>query len=155
MATKKPNQSLEQEEEISSQENLWFPGNLVALPSCTFYEIIINSTTINLLISFCFTLSLFSWFSLVKMVICLLWETSLVDTFQLLISLSKQFAPGSSSKVLITSANSRIQVVDGIDLVHKFKGINKIRQIVFICCCYFSFFIIYLHENAWYMKFLS
>ena len=27
-------------------------------------------------------------------------------------------------------AVSRIQVVDGIDLVHKFKGINKIHQIV-------------------------
>lgn len=33
-----------------------------------------------------------------------------------------QFAPGSSSEVLITSADSRIRVVDGIDLVHKFKG---------------------------------
>ncbi|KAF3965150.1 hypothetical protein CMV_010636 [Castanea mollissima] len=32
-----------------------------------------------------------------------------------------QFAPGSSLKVLITSANLRIQVVDSIDLVHKFK----------------------------------
>ncbi|KAG4386090.1 hypothetical protein GLYMA_12G222100v4 [Glycine max] len=33
-----------------------------------------------------------------------------------------QFAPGSSSEVLITSADSRIRVVDGVDLVHKFKG---------------------------------
>ena len=47
-----------------------------------------------------------------------------------LISLSKQFAPGSSSIVLITSVDSQIRVVDGIDLVHKFKGINKIHQIV-------------------------
>ena len=54
----------------------------------------------------------------------------MVDTFQLLISLSKQFAPGSSSEVLITSADSRIRVVDGVDLVQKFKGINKIHQIV-------------------------
>lgn len=36
--------------------------------------------------------------------------------------LLQQFAPGSSSKVLITSADSRIRVVDGIDLVHKLKG---------------------------------
>lgn len=36
-----------------------------------------------------------------------------------------QFAPGSSSEVLITSADSRIRVVDGIDLVHKFKGLNN------------------------------
>ncbi|KAL6196477.1 hypothetical protein ACLB2K_032092 [Fragaria x ananassa] len=33
-----------------------------------------------------------------------------------------QFAPGSSSEVLVTSADSRIRVVDGVDLVHKFKG---------------------------------
>lgn len=33
-----------------------------------------------------------------------------------------QFAPGSTSEVLITSADSRIRVVDGVDLVHKFKG---------------------------------
>ncbi|XP_020971306.1 uncharacterized WD repeat-containing protein C18H10.05-like [Arachis ipaensis] len=32
-----------------------------------------------------------------------------------------QFAPGSSSEVLITSADSRIRVVDGVDLVQKFK----------------------------------
>jgi hypothetical protein len=35
-----------------------------------------------------------------------------------------QFLPGSSSKVLITSADSRIRVVDGFELVHKFKGIK-------------------------------
>ncbi|XP_073012634.1 uncharacterized protein [Typha latifolia] len=33
-----------------------------------------------------------------------------------------QFAPGSSSEVLITSADSRIRVVNGVELVHKFKG---------------------------------
>ncbi|KAK6946748.1 WD40 repeat [Dillenia turbinata] len=33
-----------------------------------------------------------------------------------------QFAPGSSSEVIITSADSRIRVIDGVDLVHKFKG---------------------------------
>lgn len=36
-----------------------------------------------------------------------------------------QFAPGSSSEVLVTSADSRIRVVDGIDLVHKFKGFRN------------------------------
>ncbi|KAL4390589.1 hypothetical protein AHAS_Ahas03G0160200 [Arachis hypogaea] len=41
-----------------------------------------------------------------------------------------QFAPGSSSEVLITSSDSRIRVVDGIDLVHKFKGFrNSTSQI--------------------------
>ncbi|KAJ6838286.1 WD repeat-containing protein 44-like [Iris pallida] len=36
-----------------------------------------------------------------------------------------QFAPGSSSEVLITSADSRIRVVDGTELVHKFKGFRN------------------------------
>ncbi|KAE9585210.1 hypothetical protein Lal_00018191 [Lupinus albus] len=36
-----------------------------------------------------------------------------------------QFAQGSSSEVLITSADSRIRVVDGVDLVHKFKGFRN------------------------------
>ncbi|KAJ8764688.1 hypothetical protein K2173_007776 [Erythroxylum novogranatense] len=41
-----------------------------------------------------------------------------------------QFVPGSSLEVLITSADSRIRVVNGIDLVHKFKGFrNTNRQI--------------------------
>lgn len=34
----------------------------------------------------------------------------------------QQFAPGSSSEVLITSADSRIRVVNGDEFVHKFKG---------------------------------
>ncbi|KAL5571443.1 hypothetical protein UlMin_021040 [Ulmus minor] len=36
-----------------------------------------------------------------------------------------QFAPGSSSEVLITSSDSRIRVVDGSELVHKFKGFRN------------------------------
>uniref|UniRef100_A0A6M2EQ46 Anaphase-promoting complex subunit 4 WD40 domain-containing protein n=1 Tax=Populus davidiana TaxID=266767 RepID=A0A6M2EQ46_9ROSI len=36
-----------------------------------------------------------------------------------------QFAPGSSSEVLITSADSRIRVIDGFDLVQKFKGFRN------------------------------
>ncbi|OVA13209.1 WD40 repeat [Macleaya cordata] len=36
-----------------------------------------------------------------------------------------QFAPGSSSEVIITSADSRIRVIDGVDLVHKFKGFRN------------------------------
>ncbi|KAM3204051.1 WD repeat-containing protein 44 [Capsicum annuum] len=41
-----------------------------------------------------------------------------------------QFVPGSMSQVLITSADSRIRVVDGADLFHKFKGFrNTSRQI--------------------------
>ncbi|KAG8386296.1 hypothetical protein BUALT_Bualt03G0134300 [Buddleja alternifolia] len=36
-----------------------------------------------------------------------------------------QFAPGSTSEVLVTSADSRIRVVDGVDLAHKFKGFRN------------------------------
>ncbi|GAA0174575.1 hypothetical protein LIER_27942 [Lithospermum erythrorhizon] len=36
-----------------------------------------------------------------------------------------QFVPGSSSEVLITSADSRIRVVEGVELIHKFKGMLK------------------------------
>ncbi|CAN4117718.1 unnamed protein product [Withania somnifera] len=41
-----------------------------------------------------------------------------------------QFVPGSMSQVLITSADSRIRVIDDADLFHKFKGFrNTSRQI--------------------------
>lgn len=36
-----------------------------------------------------------------------------------------QFATGSSTEVLVTSADSRIRVIDGVDLVHKFKGFRN------------------------------
>ncbi|CAH8363459.1 unnamed protein product [Eruca vesicaria subsp. sativa] len=36
-----------------------------------------------------------------------------------------QFVAGSSSEVLVTSADSRARVVDGVDLVHKFKGFRN------------------------------
>ncbi|KAJ4746909.1 Transducin/WD40 repeat-like superfamily protein [Rhynchospora pubera] len=44
-----------------------------------------------------------------------------------------QFAPGSSSKVLITSADSRIRVIDGVDLVHKFKGFRNTSSQITAC----------------------
>ncbi|KAJ6822729.1 WD repeat-containing protein 44-like [Iris pallida] len=36
-----------------------------------------------------------------------------------------QFAPGSSSEVLVTSADSRIRVIEDTELVHKFKGFRN------------------------------
>ncbi|KAG6478680.1 WD repeat-containing protein 44-like [Zingiber officinale] len=36
-----------------------------------------------------------------------------------------QFAPGSSSKVLVTSADSRVRVIDNNEQVHKFKGFRN------------------------------
>ncbi|XP_021894694.1 WD repeat-containing protein 44 isoform X1 [Carica papaya] len=52
-----------------------------------------------------------------------------------------QFAPGSSSEVLITSADSRVRVIEGVDLVHKFKGKKHVSLcsllfIVYIMCDY-------------------
>ncbi|KAJ1408527.1 WD40-repeat-containing domain [Sesbania bispinosa] len=44
-----------------------------------------------------------------------------------------QFAPGSSSEVLITSADSRIRVVGGVDLVHKFKGFRNTNSQISAC----------------------
>uniref|UniRef100_A0A7N0SW58 WD repeat-containing protein 44 n=1 Tax=Kalanchoe fedtschenkoi TaxID=63787 RepID=A0A7N0SW58_KALFE len=36
-----------------------------------------------------------------------------------------QFTAGSQSEVLVTSADSRVRVIDGVDLVHKFKGFRN------------------------------
>ncbi|KAM0063339.1 putative transcription factor WD40-like family [Helianthus debilis subsp. tardiflorus] len=44
-----------------------------------------------------------------------------------------QFAPGSKSEVLITSADSRIRVVDDVDLVHKFKGFRNTNSQISAC----------------------
>ncbi|XP_047333718.1 WD repeat-containing protein 44-like [Impatiens glandulifera] len=44
-----------------------------------------------------------------------------------------QFAPGSSSEVLVTSADSRIRVVDGVDLVHKFRGFRNTNSQISAC----------------------
>ncbi|KAG6385463.1 hypothetical protein SASPL_154298 [Salvia splendens] len=52
--------------------------------------------------------------------------TGLVIESLLIISnlcfLIAQFAPGSTSEFIVTSADSRVQVIDGVDIVHKFKG---------------------------------
>ncbi|KAL5207225.1 hypothetical protein ABZP36_031660 [Zizania latifolia] len=44
-----------------------------------------------------------------------------------------QFVPGSSSKVIITSADSRIRVVDGFELVCKFKGFRNTSSQISAC----------------------
>ncbi|KAF4367131.1 hypothetical protein F8388_006439 [Cannabis sativa] len=64
-------------------------------------------------------------FQVLGTTVALSLSMSLLDSFQLLISFSEQFAPGSSSEVLITSSDSRIRVVDNVDLVHKFKGFRN------------------------------
>ncbi|KAL6844190.1 hypothetical protein ACP4OV_025863 [Aristida adscensionis] len=69
-----------------------------------------------------------------------------------------QFAPGSSSEVLITSADSRIRVVNGNELVHKFKGFrNTSSQIsasvapngkYVVCASEDSHVYIWRHDNS-------
>ncbi|KAJ8505254.1 hypothetical protein OPV22_006140 [Ensete ventricosum] len=44
-----------------------------------------------------------------------------------------QFAPGNPSKVLVTSADSRIRVLDGGELVHKFKGFRNTSSQISAC----------------------
>ncbi|WCJ28293.1 Transducin/WD40 repeat-like superfamily protein [Euphorbia peplus] len=39
-----------------------------------------------------------------------------------------QFSPGNPSEVLVTSADSRIRILDGQDLVHKFRGFRNINS---------------------------
>jgi hypothetical protein len=54
-----------------------------------------------------------------------IWTTLLMPPIPLIpdyLYFTQQFAPGSSLEVLITSADSRIRVVNGDELVHKFKG---------------------------------
>lgn len=34
----------------------------------------------------------------------------------------EQFAPGDPSEVLITSADSRVRVFNGLKMIHKFRG---------------------------------
>ncbi|KAF8660438.1 hypothetical protein HU200_058023 [Digitaria exilis] len=69
-----------------------------------------------------------------------------------------QFAPGSSSEVLITSADSRIRVVNGDEFVHKFKGFrNTSSQIsasvapngkYVVCASEDSHVYVWRHENS-------
>lgn len=53
---------------------------------------------------------------LVTLLIC--WTKANLITY-----VFEQFAPGNPSEVLITSADSRIRIFDGSDIIHKFRGI--------------------------------
>jgi hypothetical protein len=52
----------------------------------------------------------------------------------------EQFAPGNPSEVLVTSADSRIRILDGSDITHKFKGICIIKAAKVSTCGFFFFF---------------
>ncbi|KAG1355154.1 WD repeat-containing protein 44-like [Cocos nucifera] len=59
-----------------------------------------------------------------------------------------QFAPGSSSKVLITSADSRIRVIDGVELVHKFKGFRNTSSQISACVTMDGKYVICASEDS-------
>ncbi|VAH34330.1 unnamed protein product [Triticum turgidum subsp. durum] len=59
-----------------------------------------------------------------------------------------QFLPGSSSKVLITSADSRIRVIDDFELVHKFKGFRNTNSQISACYAARGRYVISASENS-------
>ncbi|KAL6634814.1 hypothetical protein ACP70R_027485 [Stipagrostis hirtigluma subsp. patula] len=59
-----------------------------------------------------------------------------------------QFVPGSSSKVIITSADSRIRVLDGFELVHKFKGFRNTSSQISACLAGNGRYIISASEDS-------
>uniref|UniRef100_R7W025 Uncharacterized protein n=1 Tax=Aegilops tauschii TaxID=37682 RepID=R7W025_AEGTA len=62
--------------------------------------------------------------------------------------LLEQFLPGSSSKVLITSADSRIRVIDDFELVHKFKGFRNTNSQISACYAARGRYVISASENS-------
>lgn len=60
-----------------------------------------------------------------------------------------QFAPGSSSEVLVTSADSRIRVIDGAKLVHKFKGFRNTSSQMTACLTSNGKFVICASEDSY------
>ncbi|KAF7079565.1 hypothetical protein CFC21_083778 [Triticum aestivum] len=59
-----------------------------------------------------------------------------------------QFIPGSSSKVIVTSADSRIRVVDGFELLHKFKGFQNTSSQISACSAANGRYIISASEDS-------
>jgi len=59
-----------------------------------------------------------------------------------------QFLPGSTSRVLITSADSRIRVVDGLNLVHKYKGFRNTNSQISACLAANGRYVISASEDS-------
>ncbi|KAG2652608.1 hypothetical protein PVAP13_1NG367500 [Panicum virgatum] len=59
-----------------------------------------------------------------------------------------QFVSGSSSKVIITSADSRIRVLDGFELVHRFKGFRNTSSQISACLAGNGRYIISASEDS-------
>jgi len=59
-----------------------------------------------------------------------------------------QFLPGNTSRVLITSADSRIRVVDGLNLVHKYKGFRNTSSQISACLAASGRYVISASEDS-------
>ncbi|PWZ25374.1 WD repeat-containing protein 44 [Zea mays] len=59
-----------------------------------------------------------------------------------------QFVPGDSSMVIITSADSRIRVLDGFELVHRFKGFRNTSSQISACLAGNGRYIISASEDS-------
>ncbi|XP_062219757.1 uncharacterized protein LOC133919396 [Phragmites australis] len=59
-----------------------------------------------------------------------------------------QFVPGSPSKVIITSADSRIRVLDDFELVHRFKGFRNTSSQISACLAGNGRYIISASEDS-------
>ncbi|ONM15530.1 Transducin/WD40 repeat-like superfamily protein [Zea mays] len=59
-----------------------------------------------------------------------------------------QFLPGSTSRVLITSADSRIRVFDGLNLVHKYKGFRNTNSQISACLAANGRYVISASEDS-------
>lgn len=59
-----------------------------------------------------------------------------------------QFVPGSSSKVIITSADSRIRVIDSFELVCKFKGFRNTNSQISACSAVKGRYLISASEDS-------
>ncbi|RCV34660.1 hypothetical protein SETIT_7G176800v2 [Setaria italica] len=59
-----------------------------------------------------------------------------------------QFLPGNTSRVLITSADSRIRVADGLNLVHKYKGFRNTSSQIAACLAANGRYVISASEDS-------
>ncbi|XP_061361474.1 uncharacterized protein LOC133305313 [Gastrolobium bilobum] len=60
-----------------------------------------------------------------------------------------QFVPGSSSEVLVTSSDSRIRVVEGVNLAHKFKGFRNANSQISACLAADGKYVVSASEDSY------
>ncbi|KAG0447902.1 hypothetical protein HPP92_028096 [Vanilla planifolia] len=62
---------------------------------------------------------------------------------------SEQFAPGSLSEVVVTSADSRIRVINGCNVIHKFKGFRNTSSQISACVTANGKYVISASEDSY------